>query len=145
VRNDLFMGFVQRIEGVEEFLLDALLAGEELDVVNEENIDLAIFLAEAWELAVLEAVDVFVGELLGGNVSDARNLFVRGDVLSNGVEQVRLAEAGAAVKRRAGCRICQDFPRRPWPQRARDCWFRPRPKFSKVFLGLKANSRSRVL
>jgi hypothetical protein len=37
---------VQGVEGVEKFLLDPLLAGQKLDVVDEQDIGLAVFLAE---------------------------------------------------------------------------------------------------
>ena len=54
-QDDLFVGFVQRVERVEKFLLDAFLAGEKLDVVDQQHIGLAIFFAEPDELVVLDA------------------------------------------------------------------------------------------
>src|SRR6266850_3109121 len=45
-QNNLFMGLVESVEGMEEFFLDALFAGKELDVVDQEDIGLAILLAE---------------------------------------------------------------------------------------------------
>jgi len=35
---------MQRVEGVEEFFLSGFLASDELNVVNQEDINLAIFL-----------------------------------------------------------------------------------------------------
>ena len=96
--HDLLVRLVQRVEGVEKFLLNAFLAGEELDVVNQQHVGLAVFLAELDELVVLDSVNVFVGELFGGEIGDARALFVADDVLADGVEQMRLAQADAAVK-----------------------------------------------
>jgi hypothetical protein len=63
--HDLLVSLVQRVEGVEKFLLNPFLAGEELDVVNQQHVGLAVFLAEFGELVVLDAVNVFVGELFG--------------------------------------------------------------------------------
>jgi hypothetical protein len=60
--DDLFAGFVQGVEGVKEFLLDAFLAGQELDVVDEDHIALAEAAAEFDELVVLDRLDEFVGE-----------------------------------------------------------------------------------
>jgi hypothetical protein len=54
---------VQRVEGVEELLLHALLAGEELDVVDEQHVDGAELVAEAGHLVVAERVDQLVDEL----------------------------------------------------------------------------------
>jgi len=39
--DDLLVGVVQRVEGVEELLLDAFLALDELDVVDQQHIDVA--------------------------------------------------------------------------------------------------------
>ena len=46
--DDLLHALVQRVEGVEELFLGALLAGEELDVVDEQDVDVAELVAEAW-------------------------------------------------------------------------------------------------
>ena len=40
------LAVVERVEGVEELLLRALLAGEKLDVVDQEQVDVAIALLE---------------------------------------------------------------------------------------------------
>ena len=96
--DDLFVGLVQGVEGVEEFLLDPLLAGQELDIVNEQHVGLAVFAAEADQLVVLDGVNVFVGEFLRGKISDAGDFFVGGHMLADGVEQVRLAQSDSAVK-----------------------------------------------
>ncbi len=71
-QDNLLVRFVQRVERVEKFLLDALLAGEKLDVVNQQHVRLAIFFAECGELVVLKGVNVFVGEFFRGNIGDAR-------------------------------------------------------------------------
>ena len=39
-QDDLLLAVEQRVEGVEELLLRAVLAGEELDVVDQQRIDL---------------------------------------------------------------------------------------------------------
>ncbi len=97
-QDDLFVPLVQGVEGMEKFLLDALLAGEELDVINEQDVRLAVFFAEAHELVVLNAVDVFVGEFFRRNIRHARALPAARDVLPDGVKQMRLAQADAAIQ-----------------------------------------------
>jgi hypothetical protein len=37
-QDDLFSGFVQGVEGVEELLLDSFLAGEEVDIVDQQDV-----------------------------------------------------------------------------------------------------------
>ncbi len=96
--HELFVGFVQRVEGVEKFLLNALLAGEELNVINQQHIGLPIFFAELHQLIFLNGGDVFVGKFLGGNIRNLGRLLGADHVLANSVQQVRLAKAGAAVE-----------------------------------------------
>ena len=83
---------------MEELLLDALFAGKELDIVNEQHIGLPVFLAEAGKLVVLDALDVFVRKPLGGEVGDPRALLVGDHVLADRVEQMGLAQPDTAVK-----------------------------------------------
>ena len=87
----------QRLEGVEELLLRALLAGEELDVVDQQQVErvvLRLQLVEGLALVVLHHVG---DELLGVQVEDARVGPVGEERVADGVDQVRLAEADAAV------------------------------------------------
>ena len=84
---------------MEELLLNAFLAGQELHVVDEQDVGLAMFAAEADQLIVLNGLDVFVGEFFGRKISDARAFFGAGNVLANGVEQMSLAEAHSAIKK----------------------------------------------
>src|ERR1019366_6495295 len=97
--NNLLVRFVQRVERVKKFLLNALLAGEKLDVVNQQHVRLPVFFAESDELVVLNRVNVFVREFFGRNIGDARVLFAAGLMLADGVQQMRLAQADAAVKK----------------------------------------------
>ena len=87
----------QRLEGVEELLLRSLLAGEELHVVDEQQVERVVFrlqLVEGLALVVLHHVG---DELLGVQVEDARIGPVGKQGIADGVDQMRLAEADAAV------------------------------------------------
>ena len=55
-------GLVEAVEGVEELLLDPLLVLEELDVVDEEDVVVAVALLEAVDALVAERVDEVVRE-----------------------------------------------------------------------------------
>ena len=46
--HDLLVGVVQRVERVEELFLGLLLVFQELDVVDEQDVDVAVAPAEAW-------------------------------------------------------------------------------------------------
>jgi hypothetical protein len=120
--DDLLHRVVQGVEGVEELLLRALFAGKELDVVDEKNVDAAEFIAEAGHLVVAQRVDHVVGELLAGYVADGGLRLAALDLVPDGLHEMGLAHADAAVERRAGCRLWRDARRRPGMRRARtDC------------------------
>ena len=70
--DDLLAGVVQRVEGVEELLLRALLVLQELDVVDQQDVDVAVAPLERLRLVVAQAVDEVVGELLGAHVAHPR-------------------------------------------------------------------------
>ena len=50
------------VEGVKKFFLRTLFAAEEMDVVDQEKIGLAIAFAESNEVVVLDRVDELVDE-----------------------------------------------------------------------------------
>ena len=95
--DDLRAGLVERVERVEELLLDPLLVLEELHVVDQQHVVGAVALLEALDPLVAERVDEVVHERLARDVADARVGGVLAHVLRDRLQQMRLAEAGAAV------------------------------------------------
>jgi hypothetical protein len=66
--HDLVASRVQGVERVEELFLGALLAGNKLDVIHQENVVTAVSVAEVLRCLVADGVDEVVGELLRGDV-----------------------------------------------------------------------------
>ena len=66
--HDLLAGLAQVVEGVEELLLRAMLARDELDIVHHEDIHVAEALAELLVLVALHGADQLVGKVLAGDV-----------------------------------------------------------------------------
>ena len=95
--DDLFLRVVERVEGVEELRLRAFLAGQELDVVDEQDVDAAIALAEVEDPIVADGIDHLVHEPLGRDVGELQRLEVIEHVMPDRVHQVRLPESHAAV------------------------------------------------
>ena len=96
--DDLLAGLVERVERVEELDLGLLLLGEELHVVDDEDVVVAVGLLEALDAALVgDRVDEVVGEALAGDVADLelRVLFERR--VRDRLREVRLAEAGVGV------------------------------------------------
>ena len=95
--DDLLPRLVEVVERVEELLLRALLAGDELDVVDQEEVDRAVLGAELRGAVVADGVDEIVREALGGEVEQAERRVQARDLVTDRVEEVRLAEADTAV------------------------------------------------
>ena len=95
---DLLHVLVERVEGVEELFLRALLLRDELNVVDEQHIHGAEAIAEAGHAIVADGVDHLVGELFGGDVADVRDRLAALHFVADGVHQVRLAHSHAAIE-----------------------------------------------
>ncbi len=66
--HDLLAGAVERVEGVDELLLGALLALEHLDVVDQQRVELAVALLEALGPLAAQRGHELGREPLGGGV-----------------------------------------------------------------------------
>jgi hypothetical protein len=96
--DDLLLGLVERVEDVEELVHRPVAAGDELDVVDQQDVALvAVAAAELVELVEAHRGDELVHEALGALVDDAQARPGRVDVVADRVQQVGLAEADAAV------------------------------------------------
>ena len=92
-----FAGVEEDVEGVEELGLGALGAGEELDVVDHEEVDIAEAVTEFNEALLGDGLDEGVHKGFGGDVHDAE-VFAEGlEAVADGLHEVGLAEADAAV------------------------------------------------
>src|SRR5213075_2473991 len=94
---DLAARLVERVEGVEELLLDSLLVLEELHVVDQQQVVVAVPLLEALDALVAQRVDEVVHEGLARDVADGQRARMLENVVRDRLQQVRLAKAGTAV------------------------------------------------
>ena len=83
---------------MEELLLRPLLVGQKLDVVDQQHVDRPVALAEGRHAVETDRVDQVVDELLRREVQDLQVRLPVEDAVADGVHQVRLAEAHAAVE-----------------------------------------------
>ena len=96
--DDLLLARVERVEGVEELLLRALLVGEELDVVDQQHVDRAVALAE---VGMRSKRIELISSLTNCSAArySTRSCGSRAqDLVADRVQQVGLAEAHAAVE-----------------------------------------------
>ena len=82
---------------MEELLLQGLLALHELDVVDEQDVALAVAALEGGGGIGADGVDEFVHVGLGGHVADMAATEVLQHVVPDGVEEMGLAQAGVPV------------------------------------------------
>lgn len=105
---------VEVIEGMEKFLLRRFLAGDKLDIVDEEQVGIAVFIAELIVPALLQGGNQLVCKLIALDIDD----IIAGVVLmhdaGDGVKQVRFAKAGRAVNKRG-----YTFPPGYWRRKRR--------------------------
>ena len=75
--DDLLLGAVEGLEGMEELLLGRCLVDQELDIVDQEHVDIAVLVAEAGHhrivgAVVADGVDQLVRKFLAGHVQNFR-------------------------------------------------------------------------
>ena len=83
---------------MEELLLGVGLALEELDVVDEEDVEVAVAGLEGLGAGAAQGGDELVGEGLGGGVADDQAGGVGVQVVGDRRQQVGLAEPGWSVQ-----------------------------------------------
>src|SRR5215212_5127743 len=88
---------MQRVEGVEELLLRLLLALQELDVVDQQDIHLTVTAPEFGSPVLADRVDEVVGQLFGGDVPNPNPVEVVPYVVPERMQQVGLAQTRVAV------------------------------------------------
>ena len=106
-RNDqLAARLVQRVERVKELFLRRLFAGEELDVVDQQDVDLPVPVAEFRRPVILQCDDELVGEFLARDVHDVGAGIVEHDAMADRVHEVGLAQTDAAVEEKRVIGAC---------------------------------------
>ena len=95
--DDLLVRLDQRIESVEELLLGAALVGEELYVVDQQQVERVVVALEFVEGFLLIGAHHVGHVLLGVDVTNACLRPPVGDLVADGLHEVRLAQADAAI------------------------------------------------
>jgi len=93
----LFAAFIQRIEGVEKFLLGAFLAGDELDIIHGQQVGLAVFFLELGGGAVADGQNQLIGEFLALDIQELIIRVILAYLAADGIDEVGFAQAAAAV------------------------------------------------
>jgi hypothetical protein len=95
--GELAAALVESVEGVEELLLGRVFPLEELDVVDEQDVEVAVPLLEALGAAAAKSCNELVREALGCRVADLELGRVDPEVVGNRAQQMCLTEPRRAV------------------------------------------------
>src|SRR5258708_35012895 len=93
--HNLFVGVMQRIEGGKKFLFSRFLARGKLDIIDEQDIDLAILGSKRFGLLETNGIDEFVSKLFRWYIYDIQpGSFTN---MTDGVQHVSFPKANAAI------------------------------------------------
>ena len=96
--NDLFAGFIQCVECMEEFFLCTFLFRDKLDIVDHQQVDLSVFLTEFLHFIVLDGVDQFICKSFTGYIQHFRIGVLIQNKVTDGVHQVRFTQTGVTIE-----------------------------------------------
>ena len=82
---------------MEELFLGLFTAADEVHVVDEQQIGLAVLAAEEVRGPLVDGRDQIVHELFGGDIDDAGGGIALEDVVGDALHQMGLSEAGGTV------------------------------------------------
>ena len=88
---------MEAVEGVEKLLLEAFFSFHELNVIDEQNVDVAVAALEGCGGVCTNRVDIFIQECFGRDVTNFVVRVVSMDVPTNCLEKVCLTESGLSV------------------------------------------------
>ncbi|MNI96295.1 hypothetical protein D3C73_1547080 [compost metagenome] len=84
---------MQGVERVEELFLGSILARQELDVIDQEHIHVAVRGLEAGAFVVADRVDEVIGELFRVHVADPDAAVEPAGIVPDCVQQVGLTQS----------------------------------------------------
>ena len=95
--NDLTTVVVQGVESVEKLFLRTFLAGQELDIVDQQYVRLAVLVPELFRGGRLDGGDDLIGEHFTVHIHNVEIRVILFDLHLDRVQQVGLAQAGRPV------------------------------------------------
>ena len=100
---------MQRVERVEELFFGAVLAGQELDVVDEQHVDGSVFVPELAHASRGYGGDDLVGELLRREVNNALAREAVVDLVADCMHEVRLAQTDSSIEEQGVVAVAGSF------------------------------------
>ena len=64
----MLVGIMQGVEGMEELFLGMFLFRQELDIIHQQDVDIAVFLPKGLRITIADGIYEFMGEFFSGDV-----------------------------------------------------------------------------
>ena len=100
------MLLVEGIERVEKLLLRRILARDELNVVDQQRIHLAVFVSELLLLLFVYSLDKLIREILALYIGDVCVRIVKQDIVRYRVHEVGLSDSRRSVDEEGVVLLC---------------------------------------
>ena len=90
---------------MEEFLLHGFLTNDELNIINEQDIDVTVFITKLLHgvgtvsLFITDCFDNFIDKGLTGNVYDSLGIIPVNNIIANCMHQMSLPKTGSSVNK----------------------------------------------
>src|SRR5437660_804414 len=96
--NDDAAAIDQRFERMQKLLVGRTFAGQELEVVDDQQVDITKVFAESRQFSLLESRQETVSEIFRSQIANSPVAASLDEALCDSVQKMRLADAGGAVK-----------------------------------------------
>ena len=97
--HDLLLLVVERVEGMEKLFLCAFAGGDELDIVNHQDIHGSEALAKCGHALETNRGDHFVGKFFRADVGETERRIATLERVADRLHQVRLAKSDSAIQK----------------------------------------------
>ena len=95
--NDLTIMVNERVKGVEKFFLRRILAGDELNIVNHQHINLAKLLFERHCVLETQCTDKLIHEFFRRQIQNCSAWVLRANFPRNGMHEMGFTQPHTAV------------------------------------------------
>ena len=88
---------MQFIEGVEKALHGLFLAADKLDIINQQHVNISVFIAELVSFPLPDGTNELIGKLLGADTNHFN--MARQSCMPDGVQEMGLAQSHPSVNK----------------------------------------------
>ena len=103
---------MERVESVEELFLHALFIGQELNIVDQQDVNIAELVPERDHPVITQRINQFIREFFTGNVADGSLGLAALDFMANGLHQVGLPHSHTTIEKQRIVSLGRPFSHR---------------------------------